>query len=88
MQLAGASANEVVRGEEPSSAGHGVGPLRAAPGLAGGGVIPELGTADVVGPLGRVVVLVDGELVELEPPRYAPRIERITTMTTMAPARR
>jgi hypothetical protein len=51
-------------------------------------VIPELGTADVVGPLGSVVVLVVGELVELEPPRYAPRIERITTMTTMAPARR
>jgi hypothetical protein len=51
-------------------------------------VIPELGTADVVGPLGRVVVLVAGELVELEPPRNAPRIERTTTITTIAPARR
>ena len=69
MQLAGAWANEVVRGEEPSSAGHGVGPVSAVPGAAGGGVMPELGTAEVVGPLGMVVAVVLGELDELDVPR-------------------
>ena len=55
MHIGGAEANDVVRVEEPSSAGQGVAPVSVAPSAAAGGVMPlvcnvvEVGTVVVVG---------------------------------------
>ena len=85
MQVGGASANIVVRSDDPSSAGHGVGPESVAPGATAAGVMPDL--ANVVTEEATVVVVVD--LVELDrvAPKNAPKVESTTTRA-MTRARR
>lgn len=80
MHIDGAEANDVVRVEEPSSAGHGVAPVSVAPSATAGGVIPLVGNVVDVG----TVVVVGFDEEEREP-RKAPNVES-TTMTAMAPA--
>lgn len=81
MQVGGADANEVVRGEDPSSAGHGVAPVRVAPVGAAGGVIPDDGIVVDAG----VVLDVEDLVVEERDPMNAPSVESTTTTAT-APA--
>ena len=81
MQAEGAEANVVVRGDEPSSAGQGVGPVRAAPGATAAGVMPDGG---MVVEAGLVLVVEDRFDVEREP-STAPTVESTTTTAT-APA--
>lgn len=83
MQVGGAEANEVVRSEEPSSAGHGVGPVSEAPTGAAGGTIPDFcRVVDV----DAGVVVEDEDLVELFAPMKAPTVERTTTTATASAA--
>src|SRR4051794_3531288 len=94
MQVGGASAKSVVRAEEPSSAGHGVGPEICAP-AAGGSTLTVGPGGSVVGPSPNpVVVVVDG-WVDASPPlslaaaTIVPTTAISTTTTaTMAMSRR
>lgn len=80
MQVVGADSNDVVRAEEPSSAGQGVAPVSVAPGATAGGVIPDFGSVDDVET--AVVVVVDFFVVELFEPRKAPSVESTTRIET------
>ena len=82
MHVDGAEANDVVRADEPSSAGHGVAPLSVAPSAAAGGVIPFVGN---VVDVGAVVVVAGFDEDDEREPRKAPSVES-TTMTATAPA--
>ena len=79
MHIDGAEVNDVVRADEPSSAGQGVAPVSVAPSAAAGGVMPLVG---IVVDVGTVVVVGFDEERE---PRKAPSVES-TTMTAIAPA--
>ena len=83
MQVGGAEANEVVRAEDPSSAGQGVGPLSVAPTGTAGGTMPDF--CKVVDVEAGVVVEDDFDLVELFAPMNAPTVES-TTITATASA--
>jgi hypothetical protein len=70
MQVGGASVKDVTRGEEPSSAGHGVGPVNDWPTGAGVGGTPVAGSGRVVeadGVEADVVVVADVPESEREP---------------------
>ncbi len=87
MQVGGASANIVVRAEEPSSAGQAVGPEIDAPGSTAAGVMPVL--AIVVAEVFAVVDVGD-DLDESDcvAPKKAPNVESTTTITITSATRR
>src|SRR4051812_45750675 len=96
MQVGGGPANSVVRGDEPSVAGHGVAPVSVAPAAAGVTLTGGPGTVDGgAASLGRVgpVVVVAGAAalspLSLAAAAMAPITARRTTPTAaMAMMRR
>src|SRR5262245_50184392 len=81
MHVGGGSANVVVRADEPSGAGHGVGPVIVAPGATVG----RVGAAVV---LGEVVVLDAALLVSFLDRKMLVTARTITTKTAIPPIRR
>ncbi len=87
MHVGGASANIVVRADEPSSAGQTVGPEIDAPGSISAGVMPVLAivVADVFAVVEVVDDLDDSDCLE---PKNAPNVESTTTRTIASATRR
>src|SRR5579862_7924738 len=94
MHVAGAWAKWVVRGDDPSTAGHGVAPVRLAPAATGGGAGGEPG-AWVVGVGAAVTTVVGAPVVVgvaagvflflVEPVVWTTIRAMIPTIRTMAP---
>jgi hypothetical protein len=82
MHVGGALANEVVRGDEPSAAGHGVAPVIVAPGVTAR--LAVVGGVDVDEADG-LVVDVDETIVELPPVDWITRRAMIATPMMTAP---